>query len=118
MSNAAEAIVDALEKPLARLGFGLAGPASSLTASGAAFLKLRPSSANIQLTLDPSPEGARVRLFVLSSFGDWVQQDLARWGIPAVLRYRHPGELRHRARAIASVLRAALRQAEPADPGG
>jgi len=107
-------IIDVLETPLRDLGFALAPPEVAQTTTGVALL----CYGHLQVTLEPSSHGATVRFFILSSFGDWVAQDVKRWGIPATLRFRDQDQLRRQTPWFTSVLSAVLKQAQLMDPGG
>ena len=105
MTTAADDLGHVLGSRPARLGFFPLAAEVPVETSGVAFLRIGVSgSSKLLLTAEPQEYGASVRLFLWSSYGDWLAQDLERWGVPGNLRYRHPRSLPRQCRPLLEAL--------------
>ena len=113
MRDPVELLDDTLQVPLSSLGFFVAPADTSLAPGGAAFVRIGGNGgAVLQLVLEPCEHGATVRMFISSPFGDWVPQDLERWGLPGVLRYGGEKGLRRQVLFLTRVLKPVLEQVD------
>jgi hypothetical protein len=113
MSDEVGLLDQVLQAPLASLGLFVPPAETSLASQGAVFNRIAGSGrAVLQLAIEPCEGGATVRMFISSQFGDWVPQDLERWGVPEMLGYSDARGLRSQARFLARALRPVLEQVD------
>ena len=106
------ALEQTLEPALAKMGFFTAPPEGDLP-EAVSFSRIGANGSwNLQLTFEAHPEGAAVRLFIQSFCGDWVPQDLSRWGLPGVLRYSGARGFRRQTQALVRALEPVLIQVD------